>query len=90
MKILAWILRKKQPIPSGKDHEWDHEWGPLETLTDYWPVNGVHPIGHRCKVHNLCVLNVRLPDDAYGRNGFECRFEYIAPGSEYPTPGEPR
>lgn len=36
-------------------------YGPLETLTDYWPVNGVHPVGHRCIIHKGCVANVRIP-----------------------------
>ena len=44
------------------DSKTPHEWGPLETLTDFWPVNGVHPVGHRCKVHEHCTLNVRLPN----------------------------
>lgn len=37
------------------------EWGPLVVLGDYMPIDGVHPVGHRCKVHEWCVRNIRLP-----------------------------
>ena len=42
--------------------ETECKWGPLEPLTDYPSVNGVHPIGHRCLVHERHLLNVRRPD----------------------------
>lgn len=61
------------------------EWGPLETLSDFWPVNGVHPIGHRRKVHSNCTLNVRLPYNSV-QTGENCTFTFTAPDTPSKNP----
>jgi hypothetical protein len=48
-----------------------HDWLDIEILKTHAPVNGIHPMGHRCRGCSA-VLNVRVPqndEDAalYGR-----------------------